>query len=234
MSQSFPKRFYKTVATKPQENGHVVTLDGRVLKTPGKQPLLMASEKHASLIASEWNAQESEINPANMPLTRLMNVACERTAEKRDDLIFEAQRYGGTDLLCYRAESPRELSELQEAKWGPWLQWASTKGIVLKSTTGIVAIKQDNIAIRNIGEWVTSFDDLDLTLLLHFTAVYGSVILALAVMRAELDAGEAFDLSRLDALYQIERWGEDEEAAEIAEATRQEIVKIESLIRREI
>jgi len=60
------------------------------------------------------------------------------------------------------------------------------------------------------------------------------VILALAVMRAELDAGEAFDLSRLDALYQIERWGEDEEAAEIAEATRQEIVKIESLIRREI
>ena len=98
-------------------------------------------------------------------------------------------------------------------------------------TQGIIAIQQDEQALAAIANWVQKFDDIDLTLVVHFTAVLGSVILALAVMRGGLEAGDAFDLSRLDALYQIERWGEDEEAAKIAMASRLDIIEIAKLIR---
>ena len=44
----------------------------------------------------------------------------------------------------------------------------------------------------------------------------------MAVMRSELSGNAAFDLSRIDAVYQIELWGEDEEQAEITADLRNE------------
>ena len=35
--------------------------------------------------------------------------------------------------------------------------------------------------------------------------------------KGEISAQEAWDLSRIDEIWQIEQWGEDEEAAEVAE-----------------
>ena len=61
-----------------------------------------------------------------------------------------------------------------------------------------------------------------MTLFVHLIAVYGSVILAMAVMLSKLSGKAAFDLSRIDAIYQIELWGEDEEQAEITAALRAE------------
>ena len=230
MTKTFPKRFFKTVTTEPAEAGHIVCLDGRAVKTPGKQPLIMARADHAKLIAEEWDAQSEQINPANMPLTRLMNVAVERTPNRRGALINEARRYGGTDLLCYRAEAPAGLTARQADLWDPWLSWAAQRGISLKPTQGIVAITQDEQALSLIEEMCGQLDDVALTLLVHLTAVYGSVILALAVMQGDLEAGAAYDLSRLDALYQAERWGEDEEAASLAAATRKETLILAQLI----
>lgn len=229
-SKTFPKRFYKTVGVKAEGGGFVVTLDGRVLKTPGKQILLCPTRDHANLIAAEWEAVTTVINPAQMPLTRLLNVAVERTPHMRDDLIAEARRYGATDLLCYRADTPQALVDMQSAEWDPWLDWARGQGIDLTATAGVLAIDQSAEALDAIAARASALDDLQLTLLVHLTAVFGSVILALAVINRALAAGAAFDISRLDARFQIDRWGEDEEAAEIAAATRGETVILSQFI----
>ena len=84
---SFAKRFYKQVTVEARDGGFVVLLDGRVLKTPKKQPLIIDTEARAQLVAAEWDAQVDEINPSLMPCTRMMNVACEQTPTRRDDLI---------------------------------------------------------------------------------------------------------------------------------------------------
>jgi chaperone required for assembly of F1-ATPase len=47
-------------------------------------------------------------------------------------------------------------------------------------------------------------------------ALSGSLILALGVQRRRLSADEAWRLSRIDEDWQIELWGEDEEAADFA------------------
>ena len=227
---SFAKRFYKEVSIGSQEGGYAVLLDGRVLKTPKKQPLVIAREAHAKLVAAEWDAQAEEINPSLMPCTRLMNVACEQTPTRRDDLIAEARRYSGTDLLCYRAENPSDLTARQEAQWGPLLDWAAGLGIKLKSVRGIMAVTQDEAALDAMADQARALGDVDLTLLVHFISVFGSAVLGLAVMKGRLTAAQALDLSRLDELYQIEQWGEDEEAAERTAFIRRETLALAQLI----
>jgi len=71
---------------------------------------------------------------------------------------------------------------------------------------------------------------VDLTLLVHFISVCGSAVLGLAVMKRHLTASQAFELSRLDEAYQIEQWGEDEEAAERTEFIRRETRELAELI----
>ena len=227
---SFAKRFYKEVTVAARDGGFIVLLDGRVLKTPKKQPLVMVKEAHAKLVAAEWDAQVDEINPGLMPCTRLMNVACEQTPARRDDLIAEARRYASTDLLCYRAASPSDLTARQEEKWNPLLEWAGQLGIKLKSVTGIIAVEQDKDALDAVADQARALGDVDLTLLVHFISVCGSAVLGLAVMKKHLTAAQALELSCLDELYQIEQWGEDEEAAERTEFIRRETLALSELI----
>ena len=224
------KRFYETVDIKPHQHGYVVTLDKRVLKTPGKQELIARDAAHARLIADEWAAQEGEIKPHLMPVTRLYNVAVERTPDSRAVLTEEVRKYAGTDVLCYRADTPHALQMQQKLAWDKWLVWAADLGIKLLATDGLMAITQDAAALDNAAKMAGEMDDLNLTLLAHFTAVYGSAILALAVVTGALGAAEGYDISRVDALYQIEHWGADEQAEELALATRVEVVALSKLL----
>ena len=230
MSTALARRFYKEVATAAQDGGYVIKLDGRVLKTPKKQPLIIDSERRATLVAAEWEAQLEEINPSLMPCTRLMNVACEQTPTRRDDLIAEARRFAQTDLLCYRAAAPSDLTARQIERWQPVLDWASGLGVTLKSVTGIMAITQDEASLDAMADHAGSFDNIDLTLLVHFISVFGSAVLGLAVMKKHLTASQAFELSRLDEAYQIEQWGEDEEATERTDYIRRETLALADLI----
>jgi len=205
------------------EDGWLVQLDGRTLKTPGKIILLVPSENAAALIAAEWDAQMEYIRPELMPVTRLLNVTVEQTPDNREALIAEARKYAGTDVLCYREGEVRLHAEEQAAKWDPVLAWAAEQGAALKSTDTLKAIKQDEAALDAVADFAKTLSNMRLTLFVHLVAVYGSAILAMAVMKAYLTGEKAFELSRLDELWQIKYWGEDEDAKERTDAIRIEI-----------
>jgi len=193
MAKKFAKRFYKQVSVAAAEGGWIVQLDGRTLKTPGKIILLVPTEKAAGLIALEWDAQTDYIRPELMPVTRLLNVAVEQTPDNRDALVAEARKYAGTDVLCYREGD------------------------------ALIAIEQDEAALEAVADYARSLDNMHLTLFVHFVAVFGSAVLAMAVLKGHLTGEAAFDLSRLDELWQIRYWGEDEEARERIDGIRTEI-----------
>jgi len=222
MAKALAKRFYKTVSVEASEDGWRVLLDGMQVRTPGKMKLVLSSKAMAEIVAAEWDAQTDRINPTTMPVTRLANVACEQTPLRRDDLVVEAVRYAKTDLICYRASQPRILVERQAEAWDGWRDWGQEQGVVLNITNSVTAIEQPAEALERVRAFAESLDDLSLTLFVHLIAVYGSVVLAMAVMKRALDPAEAFDLSRVDHAYQIELWGEDEEQAEIDAALREE------------
>jgi len=222
MAKALAKRFYKTVSIEQMEDGWCVLLDGMQVRTPGKMKLVMPLKALAEIIAEEWDAQLDKINPSTMPVTRLANVACEQTPLRRDDLVEEALRYAKTDLICYRASQPRILIERQAEAWDVWREWAAEQGVDLLTTNTITAIEQPMKSLEVVRNYARTLDDLSLTLFVHLIAVYGSVVLAVAVMKQALDPEKAFDLSRIDHHYQIELWGEDEEQAEIDAALREE------------
>ena len=65
------RRLYKEAKPVAITGGHGVTLDSRLIKTPGKRDLLVPSAALAAAIAEEWDAQHDEIRPTKLPLTRL-------------------------------------------------------------------------------------------------------------------------------------------------------------------
>ena len=210
MSKPRPKRFYKDVTIAAQNNAFIIQLDGSTLKTPSKLTLVTPTQAIAQNIAEEWRAQSDHIRPETMPVTRLVNVALELTPKNRPQLIEEARNYAATDLLCYR-DSPGALARHQAKHWDPVLEWAFKRGIKLKTAASVIAVTQDNEALDIVANFAKRLDDLHLTLFLHLTAVFGSAILALAVMENHLSGSQAFDLSRLDARWQNQYWGEDKE-----------------------
>ena len=222
MAKKMAKRFYKLVTVGELDGGWAVLLDGKQLRTPGKLKLTVPSKTLAEKIAGEWDAQTERINPSEMPITRLVNVAVEQTPDRRADLLGEARRYAQTDLLCFRAPQPRVLKERQSEAWDKWIAWGREQGVVLKTTETLQAIEQPAASLAKIEDFGRSLDDLKLTLFVHLIAVYGSVILAMGVMKSALSAEAAFKLSRVDHDYQIELWGEDELQAEITATLRDE------------
>lgn len=229
------KRFFTDVTLDSDADGHFIRLDGRALKTPGKRPLRVPSAAIASLLKTEWDAvplaTDGDIDPTIMPVTRLANVASENVADRRDDLIAEARTYAGTDLLCYRAPEPEGYVARQTAAWNPWLDWAAARGVTLQTTDAIRAIEQDAAGLDTVADYAQSLPDFALTLFVHLVAVYGSAVLAMAVMEGPLDPGEAFDLSRIDEIYRAEVWGVDEDDEAVRASLRAETVTLGNLAR---
>lgn len=208
------RRVYKSVATRPAEGGWGVALDGRPLRTPAKRELSVPNEPLAAAIAAEWEAQQTDVHPETMPLTRLAATAIDRTADLRDKIAAEVANYAGTDLVCYRAEHPPALAARQEAVWQPLLDWAAGRyDAGLAVTAGIVPTAQSAASLKAFAAAVAALDDFRLTALQSATAACGSLVIALALLEGRLDAEAAFAASQLDETFQIEAWGEDEEAA---------------------
>jgi chaperone required for assembly of F1-ATPase len=209
------KRVYKSVKTQAVEDGWGVTLDGRPLRTPAKRELRVPSEGLASAIAAEWDAQDPDIRPETMPLTRLATTAIDRTAEKRAEIAADVANYAGTDLVCYRADHPPALAARQEAAWQPLIDWAAGRyDAGLAVTSGIVPITQSQASLKIFAGVVAALDDFRLTAIQAATAACGSLVIALALYERRIDADAAFAASQLDETFQIEAWGEDAEATQ--------------------
>ena len=212
-----PKRFYKVVSTAGQAGGHAVLLDGKPVKTPAGKALVLPNAALAALVAGEWDAQATHIEAARMPATRLAFTAIDFVGEARDATAAEIGRYAGADGICYFADGPDALVERQVERWGPVITWAEkTLGVAFVRVTGIRHEEQHAAPLLRLARRAEEEDDFGLVGLAHATALFGSAILAFALHAGELDGQAALDLSRLDEIFQQERWGVDEEAAERA------------------
>jgi chaperone required for assembly of F1-ATPase len=209
------KRFYKKAGTVPAARGHGVTLDGRSVKTPGKRDLIVPSEALATAVAAEWDAQQEEIHPAAMPLTRLAGTTIDRAPAQREAIVRQVANYAETDLVCYRAVHPPALAACQEAVWQPLIDWAAERyAAPLVITAGVIPAGQPAASLDAFAAAVAEYDDFALTALHAATAACGSLVTALALLEGRLDAAAAFAASQLDESFQIEAWGEDSEQAE--------------------
>jgi len=208
------RRVYTRVEIAETSGGVGVTLDGKPLKTPGRRDLVLPTAGLAVAVAAEWDAQQQEIRPASMPLTRLAATAIDRVAVQHESISEEVAGYAATDLVCYRADHPPALAARQKAVWQPLIDWATLRyDAPLAVTTGVIPTGQPEASLKALAAAVAAQDDFRLAALHAATAACGSLVIALALLEGRLDADAAFSASQLDESFQIEEWGEDAEAA---------------------
>ncbi len=220
-----PKRFYTTVSVEPDAGGHGVRLDGRAVRTPGRRALVVPSASVAQAIAAEWDRQGQRIDPATMPVTRLVNTTIDGILDDPSAVRAELKRYAETDLLFYRADAPEALVARQAENWDPVLRWAEAHvGGLFLTATGVMHVAQPAKTLAAVGRRLDREDDAFVLAALHqMTTLTGSLLLAVAVREGRLEAGTAWALAHVDEDWNIEQWGADEEAAARREARWQDM-----------
>lgn len=221
-----PKRFYTAVSIGPVEvGGAALLLDGKVAKTPKRAELRLPTLALAQAVAGEWAAQDHEIAPARMPLTRLANTAIDGVTGRTGEVAADIVKYAGSDLVCYRAEQPQSLVRRQAELWDPVLTWAAEQfGHDFQVASGIVAVSQPDAALQAMATLLSPLDPFRLTGLHAITTLTGSALLALGVMRRAWSADDAWNAAHVDEDWQIAQWGEDAEARKRRQARAAEML----------
>ena len=215
MRNPLPKRFYKQAIAAAHSGGFAVLLDGKPVKTPSAQLLLLPSLAAAGLVAGEYEAQIGEINPANMPVTRLANSAVDGVARELEAVLADIQNFAGSDLVCYRSEGPEALVERQAKAWDPYLEWAnSALDARFYLAQGVMPVEQPKEAISAIGAALRKYATPFKAACLHsMTTLTGSALLSLAVGEGHASALDAWNAAHVDEDWTIDQWGEDDEAS---------------------
>ncbi len=212
------KRFYKEAAIGPDDT---ILLDGRPVKTPMRATLALPTPALAEAVRAEWSAQGEAIDPGAMPMTGLANAAIDRVVPDPRAFAATLTPYAGTDVLCYRADSPAELVAAEAEAWDPLLAWARTRfDVHFEIATGIVHRAQPEATVARLSEALLALDPFRLTAMNPLVTIGGSLVTALAVADGAIEADAAFNALHLDELWQAQQWGEDPLAIETREARR--------------
>lgn len=202
-------------------------LDERKLRTPGGALFIAPTRALAVLCAAEWDAQDENIIPSTMPVTQLAFAAIDHTPKRRQELADYAAKFGETDLLCHRPETPEGLTKRHAEAGDPIIAWAKESlAIALPVVSGVVAARVPAPMLEHIREHALRLDDFRLTALAQATGLSGSVLIAMALLYGRLAPPEAFGTATIDEQWSIDNWGEDAEAKARLERVRAEFATL--------
>lgn len=207
------KRFWEEVTVAAKEEGWTIALDGRLVRTPARAPLVVPTRALADAVADEWRSAEESVDPRAMPLTGLANAAIDRVAPEREAFAAGLARYAEADLACYRAEGPRGLVTRQEESWDALLAWGRRRyDIDFATTCGIVHVEQPQATIDRLSHAIASLDPFRLAALSPLVTIGGSLVAALGVVEKAITPEAAWDAVSIDERWQLEQWGSDADA----------------------
>ena len=145
-----------------------------------------------------------------MPLTRLANTIVDGVAPDPGPVADEIAKYLGSDLVCYRADTPEGLVRAQGRSWDPILMWArETLGARFVLTEGVVFVGQPEHAVAASRKAIPP-DPWRLGAINLITTLTGSALIALAVAAKRLSVDEASAAAHVDEDWNMDLWGRDE------------------------
>lgn len=208
------KRFYREVAVHSDAEGHFITLDGRAIKTQGGRPQRVPARALAEAMAAEWEMQGEVIDPAHFVYRDMADYAIDVVPEERAAIIAKLLRYGETDTLCYRADPDEPLWHRQRTVWDPLVEaYEVREGVKLERVSGVVARPHPRATGERLEARLTTLDDFTLAAAEQATALAASLCIGLSALEPEADGEMLWDAANLEEDWQVEQWGEDEEAS---------------------
>lgn len=200
------------------ENSYGVTLDGKFLKTPLGQPLMVPTHLLATAIAAEWNAQAPHINPTQMPLTTLVCTSLDQTSSQPLQYQQSALKFLPTDTICYYVDpmEDRQLYQKQQRAWDAVHRKVETTvghaPAVAHGAEGILLARRGlphpPALVDYARLYVESLDAWKLTILHTVASEAKSFWVAWYLLEHDpVSLSDIVELSRIEEEYQIENWG---------------------------
>lgn len=213
-----PKKFYSHVGVEARDRGFALTLDGKPVLTPARAPLIAPTHALAEAMAAEWRRQGEFIDPADMPVTRMVNTALDGVSRAMQATAAEIVTFAGSDLVCYRAGEPESLVAAQNAAWDPVLAYfREVFRAPFLCAEGVMFVAQPAEALAPIEQRVAREAQrpdgaLRLAALHVMTTLTGSALIVLALIEGALSLDAAWAAAHVDEDCQWRLWGRDEEA----------------------
>ena len=208
--RALKRRFYDEVTVRDDPAGFAVALDGRPIRTPARHALAAPCRPLGEAIATEWRAQTEFIDPAAMAMTRLANTIIDGVAAAQDDVAGDIVKYLGSDLVCYRAATPKALAARQSLHWDPILAWGKAAlGAESATAQNITHFRQPDDAIARASAAIPR-DPWRLGAVHAATTLTGSALIALALARGDIGLDAAWTAAHVDEDWNMELWGRDE------------------------
>ncbi|KZT35450.1 ATP12-domain-containing protein [Sistotremastrum suecicum HHB10207 ss-3] len=214
------KRFWNTVDVESHNQGLVVTLDGRPLKTPSNNVLVIPPHRPilASLIASEWDNLDKVIKSHALPMTSIASRAVDGLNDHatRSEVVKNLLNYLQTDTICFHESHPPALVDLQKIHWDPILNWArKTYSVEIKTFETILRPSQPAASLQTFERELSNLDTWELAALERAVYSTKSFLVAFALLKQRLSVEEAAQASEVEVRSQIQRWGEVEDSHDV-------------------
>ena len=196
------------------KNGkYLLNINNKSLKTPDGNIIELPSIKLAKILLKDYESSFKS-KPLNIvrPI-KITNTAIDKIKPNNIFYINEITDNLNNDMICYFANSPVELVDLQNKDWLPLINYMkSSYNIELIYTSKLFSINQKPDSLLKLKNILNEINIFKLSAIYTLSQITKSIIISLALVNNKISAKKAFENSNLEELYQISKWGKDEEA----------------------
>jgi len=132
-----------------------------------------------------------------------------------DEQVSHVLEFLSSDTICFYADEPEELVQLQKKEWQPVIDWFDKKYCVSIEPSSHLVIAVPDDVIQQLKVRLAPLSGWSLTGLEFAVETLKSFILAMALIDNHLTVEKAVSLSRLELEFQISRWGSVEWAHDL-------------------
>tara|TARA_B100000686_G_scaffold65099_1_gene69967 strand:+ start:783 stop:1481 length:699 start_codon:yes stop_codon:yes gene_type:complete len=196
-----------------QKGKYLLNINNKSLKTPDGNIIELPSMKLAKILLKDYESSFKS-KPLNIvrPI-KITNTAIDKIKPNNIFYINEITDNLNNDMICYFANSPVELVDLQNKEWLPLINYMeSSYNIELIYTSKLFSINQKPDSLLKLKNILNEINIFKLSALYTLSQITKSIIISLALVNNKISAKKAFENSNLEELYQISKWGKDEEA----------------------
>ena len=206
---------------------YLLNINNKSLKTPDGNIIELPSMKLAKILLKDYESSFKS-KPLNIvrPI-KITNTAIDKIKPNNIFYINEITDNLNNDMICYFANSPLELVDLQNKEWLPLINYMeSSYNIELIYTSKLFSINQKPDSLLKLKNILNEINIFKLSAIYTLSQITKSIIISLALVNNKISAKKAFENSNLEELYQISKWGKDEEAFDRLNAIKVDIRNI--------
>ena len=196
-----------------EKDKYLININNKSVKTPDGNLIELPSIKLAKILLQDYESS-FKAKPLNIvsPI-KITNTAIDKIKLNNIFYINEIVDHLNNDMICYFANSQLELLDIQKKEWLPLINYMkSSYNIELIYTSKLFSINQKPDSLFKLKNILNELNIFKLSAIYTLSQITKSIIISLALVNNKISAKKAFENSNLEELYQISKWGKDEEA----------------------